>query len=211
LQTLTPGFWKSLNDAWQEHGRNALSHWRFSGRLLDDWFRDVVQKTLEYWTQNPESEKAQLKDGYIWYAFYPCLSIPAFAPTFGNPFLPGALVCDWRTAEEQHLLPIAQLQAQEKGQDNVRIDDFYARMDAEYSAYREAHRALLNVQDNFVVAGRDAEFTVCLWNGIPVPKIRDAWFRNSPGDRTTKDPEKTIRQAAKRYAEEIGLSMPKFI
>ena len=208
LQDLTPNFWKSLNDAWREHGNNALSYWCGSGLLTDEWLRKAVQDTLEYWTLKPDSPQAQLKDGYCWFDFHPSSPIPPFAPVFSNPF-PHGYPCGRQTAQARFMLPLAQIR--EETELTEPHDEFYARMDAEYFAYRAAHRALLNAQSRRPVAERDAEFTVCAWHGWTVAKIKAAWFHNSPGDRTTKDPEKTISNGVKSYSEAIGLTIPRCI
>jgi hypothetical protein len=213
IQGVFPSFWQILNDSWRKHGPEALGYSGFANLVIDSWFVKGISVTLNHWTEHPDSPQAQLEDGYWWFVFEPTWYVPQFSPVFTDPE-PRGLLTDKLSIEEKLTLPferarIVQTERHEK-QPAESEEQFYRRMDAQYGAYKEAHRkALFGVESNHPEAYRDAAFTVATFFGLSSGQSKRFWEEKCPGVAFNfSNTEKTIYRAVKRFSARIDLGIP---
>lgn len=189
IQQMHPDFWRTLNQAWRQHGSNALRHWPPGLFVCDPWFWQVIVDTLTHWAACPDSPEARLESGgtCACFQFRPSCQIPEFAPFPVRDIVPRVLTELPATSE------------------------FLGQKDAEFRAYKEAYRSFCReLKTAPVVRSLDAQFTILRWAGFSVGEIRDRWLRSSPRVmRKYQNPERTIKKAVARFSADIGLTLPR--
>jgi hypothetical protein len=210
LQADAPAFWHGLKKS-TDYG-TSVEHWAKHAGVVDHWLVQVLQATVRRWQEHPEHLGCQLIEGYEWFAYPKESPVVPFAPQFTDPyphFSGTPLDPDLNTAQS-----IAERQAIRATQRIETPKEFAQRMRQQFNTalteYKKYHRSLkLGVRKQ---RREHAEWTALAAFGqkadgspISVVEIAERW----PSLKDSEDSYATVYRAVRRFASDIGLTLPK--
>ena len=210
-----PKFWYVIHQFWEAKEPAQLERWMTRNGVVDEWFKGAIWDTLEFWCRNPDSPSTRLEEGYRWFCYrevdQPQFSVPLFSPVFSHPFLKKtAEPAESPEADRFGMVmstPMAEWPAHRSKLEMV--DEFEARVKAEFAAQLREYTGYLRriTATDQPEQQKHAEWTAFAFCGISYMRIASTWpgLRYSRGEQ----PDKTVAVAVKRFAERIGLTMPK--
>jgi hypothetical protein len=215
LRAIVPDFWLGLHGLWvEEKNATVINWWIERAGVVDPWLAEVVWDTINHWNQHPESHGTRLEPDQRWWHWKQIVEaaavseIPVFCPQLQHPFLIQAPDADPREAMaviqgRSTLTGAARNQAES-------IDEFERRMMEQFQCELRKYTKWLRT---FYCADRTemlkhSEWTVLVvFRQVRYVDIANRW----PGLRHSniEQPEKAVAMAVKRFAETIGLTLPR--
>ena len=192
LQQLTPFFWETLHrDVWQSpEPELALGRWLAQMHITDEWFIQAIKDTLKEWSASPDSPGAQLAPGHLWFYYSDPLGewrIAPFAPIVaGHP---------------------AYLKSREEFAERMRN-----QFEQQLAAYMSGEDYVGGFWEEPANRRRDIEWTVARFVGVPIPEIIKEWLDAKAAglSHNNKDMQQTVYRSVRRFADEIGLTLPSY-
>jgi len=224
LRVEIPHFWATLSQTWQAGTPEALLWWSGKWSVVDEWLLEVVRDTLEYWTSDPNSPDARLDTGYKWFLYrapYMQEQRPfQFVLQDPRPLQRGPISSglDPRLAQ---VLPVGkrmteaqrELQAVLDASECEPIEDFKSRarntFERQLREYGEQFERRLSF-DREPESMKHSIWTAHRFVGAGYMQIAEKWPGLNRGiSKDPEQPDKTVNVAVKRFAERIGLTLPK--
>jgi hypothetical protein len=211
LQRRYPDFWIGLNEVWRD-GKGLLE-WMRDEDVVDEWLAEYVFATIKLWDSHPSGPGASLRPGFLWFGIPPDVAMgmkkPDFKPHFDTPHH-----IDRRPDDLQRRLSELSLDEIKAQSDEFEVnkleetdDDFHKRMRAQFEAEMTKYKKSVSSSYGLKVSAetlKHADWTVMAFAGLPYAEIA----RQLPTSPQYRAPEDTVRKAVKRFAGDIGLTLP---
>jgi hypothetical protein len=237
LQLHWPEFWKSLSaDVWLAPGLqcpwsefwnmldggqadapndpslkpfwDVLFPWTKRHNVVDDWMlNDAVAPTIRFWERYPDSRAAKLEPRCIWFRYEPSEELGNVYPEFAPVFISNRPIVTWKGGIPEDLtMYYSEADAGEVEVES--LDDFEARMMRQFKEqlkdYRKKAAAAFRSPGQQIT---DAEWTALRFSGKGPAEIVSTFSASRAV--AYEVPEQVVRIAVKRFATDIGLTLPK--